>query len=90
MLEVARRCHLSNSVTALLHASSTAEVPWQPPRNGDPVEGPVCTCVHKKNWIKNNKCVYKVRVLNTNNVRVECMRVCLTTMCVLTYLKKCV
>ena len=52
MLEVARRCHLSNSVTALLRASSTAEVPWRPPRNGDPVEGPTSTCIHKKNRIQ--------------------------------------
>jgi len=58
MLETVRRCHLSNSATALLRASSAAVLSLWPPRNGDPVEAPVYVYVLK------DKFVFKVCFLN--------------------------
>ena len=53
MLDTARRCHLSNSVTALLRTSSAAVLSLWPPRNGDPVETPVYVYVLTDKFVFN-------------------------------------
>ena len=88
MLNTTRHNHPSNSATARLRASSEAVLPCWPPRNGDPLEVSVCTCLNRIFWIFKSTCLYKVRDLKPNNARVECTFVQQECACWLTSRKR--
>jgi len=84
MLETARRCHLSNSATALLRASFAVVLSLWPPRNGDPVETPVYVyifmymCIFSKTSLS-SKSTLKTRAYISNKglcMMHACMRAC--------------
>ena len=91
MLETARRCHLSNSATVLLRASSAAVKILGTPRNGDPVEDPVYVYVLKDKFVF--KVCFLIRVFVSEKCscvlknKCVCIRVCVRVKNVCIYRK---